>query len=208
LGRWERMRQQATRELLAYWNRLRGDELAPDRADFDLAAIRSTLSDLFMLDLDAAHQFPFLMAGTRLNAFFCAEQLGRSFLGLWQPQDARNVAAALTTAVEAACPILAAVNASPEGYRDADIEILLLPLRHGGYAASRLLGLATPAAQPPWVGLLPATHFKLRALRAIEAQPNWPNISKASALAFVAKSQTNERPADIRGHLRVFDGGK
>ena len=114
---------------MAYWNRLRGDELAPDRADFDLAAIRGTLSDLFMLDLDAAHQFPFLMAGTRLNAFFCAEQLGRSFLGLWQPQDARNVAAALMTAVEAACPILAAVNASPEGYRDADIEILLLPLR-------------------------------------------------------------------------------
>jgi hypothetical protein len=202
------MRQQATRELLAYWNRLRGDELVPDRADFDLAAIRSTLSDLFMLDMDAAHQFPFLMAGTRLNAFFCAEQLGRSFLGLWQPQDARNVAAALTTAIEAACPILAAVNASPEGYRDADIEILFLPLRHGGYAASRLLGLATPAAQPPWVGLLPATHFKLRAMRAIEAQPNWPNISKASALAFVAKSHTNERPADIRGHLRVFDGGK
>jgi hypothetical protein len=202
------MRQQATRELLAYWNRLRGDELVPDRADIDLAAIRSTLSDLFMLDMDAAHQFPFLMAGTRLNAFFCTEQLGRSFLGLWQPQDARNVAAALTTAIEAACPILAAVNASPEGYRDADIEILFLPLRHGGYAASRLLGLATPAAQPPWVGLLPATHFKLRAMRAIEAQPNWPNISKASALAFVAKSHTNERPADIRGHLRVFDGGK
>ncbi|MEI9915856.1 MAG: PAS domain-containing protein [Methylovirgula sp.] len=143
------MRQQATRELLAYWNRLRGDELAPDRADVDLAAIRGTLSDLFMLDLDAAHQFPFLMAGTRLNAFFCTEQLGRSFLGLWQPQDARNVAVALMTAIDAACPILAAVNASPEGYRDADIEILLLPLRHGGYAASRLLGLATPAAQPP-----------------------------------------------------------
>jgi hypothetical protein len=202
------MRQQATRELLAYWNRLRGDELAPDRADVNLAAIRGTLSDLFMLDLDAAHQFPFVMAGTRLNAFFCAEQLGRSFLGLWQPQDARNVATALMAAIDAACPILAAVSASPEGYRDADIEILLLPLRHGGYAATRLLGLATPAAQPPWVGLLPAAQFKLRALRTIEVHPNWANISKASALAFAAKARTNERPTDIRGHLRIFDGGK
>lgn len=202
------MRQQATRELLAYWNRLRGDELAPDRADIDLAAIRGTLNDLFMLDLDTAHQFPFLMTGTRLNAFFCAEQLGRSFLGLWQPQDARNIAAALMTAIEAACPILAAVSASPEGYRDADIEILLLPLRHGGHAASRLLGLASPAAQPPWVGLLPVPHFRLRAVRAIEAHPNWPNISKASALALAAKARISERPADIRGHLRVFDGGK
>jgi hypothetical protein len=202
------MRQQATRELLAYWNRLRGDELAPDRADIDLAAIRGSLSDLFMLDLDAAHQFPFLMSGTRLNAFFCTEQLGRSFLGLWQPQDARHVASVLMTAIEAACPIIAAVSASPEGYRDADIEILLLPLRHGGYAASRLLGLASPAAQPPWVGLLPATHFKLRAVRMVESHTHWPSISKASALALTAKSRTSERPADIRGHLRVFDGGK
>jgi hypothetical protein len=208
LGGNGRMRQQATRELLAYWNRLRGEELAPDRADVDLAAIRGMLSDLFMLDLDAAHQFPFLMSGTRLNAFFCAEQLGRSFLGLWRPQDARNIAAALMTAIDAAYPILAAVSASPEGYRDADIEILLLPLRHGGHAASRLLGLATPAQQPQWVGLLPTAHFKLRALRRIEAYPGRASTSKASALAFAAKARTYERPTDIRGHLRVFDGGK
>ncbi len=148
------------------------------------------------------------MSGTRLNEFFCAEQLGRSFLGLWQPQDARNVAGALMTAIDAACPVLAAVSTSPDGYREADIEILLLPLRHGGYATSRLLGLATPAAQPPWVGLLPATHFKLRALRTIETSPGWASTSKASALALAANARTNERPIDIRGRLRVFNGGK
>ncbi len=112
------------------------------------------------------------------------------------------------TAIDAACPILAAVSASPEGYRDADIEILLLPLRHGGHAASRLLGLATPAQQPQWVGLLPTAHFKLRALRRIEAYPGWASKSKGSALAYAAKARTNERPIAIHRHLRIFNGGK
>ncbi len=44
---------------MAYWNRLRGEELAPDRADVNLAAIRGTLSDLFMLDLERRISSPF-----------------------------------------------------------------------------------------------------------------------------------------------------
>ncbi|WP_297299652.1 PAS domain-containing protein [uncultured Methylovirgula sp.] len=202
------MRQGATRELLTYWNRLRGDRAAPDRAEIELAAIRGSLRDLFMLDLDPAHQFPFLMTGTRLNAFFCGEQLGRSFLSLWQPQDARTIATALMTAIDAACPVLAAASAHPEGYRDADLEILFVPLRHGGQAPTRLLGMATPTVQPPWVGLLPVPHFNLRALRAVEADSGWMNLSKASALALAARARVTERPADIRGHLRIFEGGK
>ncbi|MGP8231472.1 MAG: PAS domain-containing protein [Methylovirgula sp.] len=202
------MRQQATRELLAYWNRLRGTRPAPDRAEIDLAAIRGSLADLFVLNLDAAHQFPFLMAGTRLNAFFCTELLGRSFLSLWAPQDARNIAAGLMTVVDAACPIIAASAAHPEGYRDADIEILLLPLRHAGFSQTRVLGLATPAVQPPWVGLLPAPHLTLRALRTVEVEIGWAHSTDTSLPAHAPHMWSAQRPMDIRGHLRIFDGGK
>lgn len=203
----KRMRQTATRELLAYWNRLRGDRPAPDRAEIDLAAVRGSLNDLFMLDVDAAHQFPFLMAGTRVNAFFCTEHLGRSFLTLWAPQDARSVATALMTAIDASSPIVMAAEAHPEGYRDADIELLFLPLIHGGFAQTRILGLATPAVQPPWVGLLPVPQFNLRALRAVEADSGWKARASAGTLAF-AQAKMAERPLDIRAHLRVFEGGK
>ena len=201
------MRQQATRELLAYWNRLRGTRSTPDRAEIDLAAIRGSLADLFMLDLDTAHRFPFVMAGTRLNAFFCSELRGRSFLNLWGPQDGREIAAALMGMLEAACPIIAAGAAHPEGYRDADIEILLLPLRHGGLSQARILGLATPAVQPPWVGLLPVPHLALRALRPVETESAWEhsNTTFLSQTPHVWKAQ---QPADIRSHLRIFDGGK
>jgi hypothetical protein len=202
------MRQAATRELLAYWNRLRGQRPAPDRAEIDLAAVRRSLNDLFMLDVDAAHQFPFLMAGSRLNALFCGEHLGRSFLTLWRPQDARSVAAALMTAVDAACPVVAAAEAHPEGYRDADIELLFLPLNHGAFEQTRILGLATPSVQPPWVGLLPLVHFNLRALRAVEADSGWKRQANETVLPLAVQSKMGRRPADIRAHLRVFDGGK
>jgi hypothetical protein len=202
------MRQAATRELLAYWNRLRGERPAPDRADIDLAAVRGSLNDLFMLDVDAAHRFPFLMAGSRINAFACAENLGRSFLTLWAPQDARRIATALATVIEAACPVVAAAEAHPEGYRDAEIEFLFLPLSHGGFAQTRILGLATPAVQPPWVGLLPAANFNLRALRAVEADSSWKGRPNGTTLALAAQAKMADRPTDIRAHLRVFDGGK
>lgn len=203
-----KMRQQATRELLAYWNRLRGTRPTPDRAEIDLAEIRGSLADLFVLNLDAAHQFPFLMAGTRLNAFFCAELLGRSFLSLWAPQDARSIAAGLTTVVDAACPIIAASAAHPEGYRDADIEILLLPLRHGGLSQARILGLAAPAVQPPWVGLLPVPHLTLRAMRTVEAESGWARSANTSLLSHAPHVWSAQKPTEIRGHLRIFDGGK
>jgi hypothetical protein len=202
------MRQAATRELMTYWNRLRGSRPMPDRADIDLAAIRSSLSDLFMLDVDAAHRFPFLMAGTRINALFCAELLGRSFVDLWAFQHARNIAAALLTIIDAACPVLAAASAHPEGYRDADIEILLLPLQHGGFGQSRVLGLATPAVQPPWVGLLPAPQLNLRALRAIEIETPWSDRPIPSTWTLAANIRATDSPVDVRGHLRVFEGGK
>ncbi|MGC2050297.1 MAG: PAS domain-containing protein, partial [Methylovirgula sp.] len=78
----------------------------------------------------------------------------------------------------------------------ADLEILLLPLRHNGYAQARILGLMTAAARPTWLGLLPVDQFTLRSLRAIDdgelPAPPLPEPLKAK----------------MHGHLRVFPGGK
>ena len=69
------MRQAATRELFDYWNRLRGERGAPERSEVDLAAISKLLADTFLLEIDVAHRFPFLMSGSRVNALFCDEPL-------------------------------------------------------------------------------------------------------------------------------------
>ncbi len=196
------MRQAATRELFDYWNRLRGKRGAPERSEVDLAAISKVLADTFLLDIDVAHRFPFLMSGSRVNALFCAEQKNRSFLDLWSPRDMHNVAAVLLTVIDAACPVVACAEARPEGYAKADLEILLLPLRHNGYAQARILGLMTAAARPTWLGLLPVDQFALRTLRAID-DGELPNPPELQPLAVERRDA-----AETRAHLRVFPGGK
>ena len=172
-----------------------------DRADIDLAAIRGTLSDLFMLDLDAAHQFPFLMSGTRLNAFFCARTIG--------PIISRPLATAGCTQRRRRTDDgdRSRVSDSRRGQR---FTRRLSRRRYRDFASSaaarrlrRLTSARTcDAGSTTTVGWsFTATHFKLRALRTIEAHPNWPNIEQSFGIGFRGES-ANKRTA--RGHSRTF----
>jgi hypothetical protein len=195
------MRQAGTRELFDYWNRLRGERGAPERSEIDLAAIRTLLSDIFLLDVDADHYFPFLMSGSRVNALFCGEQKSLSFLDLWPRHEHHNLAAVLMTVIDAACPIVVCAEAKPEGYAKADLEILLLPLYRNGHAQPRILGHIAPAAKPTWLGLLAVEPLTLRSLRAID-ETVLPELG-----AQFSEPQRREG-AEMRRHLRVFQGGK
>jgi hypothetical protein len=79
------MRQASTRDLFAYWNALRGSRKAPDRAEIDPGAIRSSLPDVFLLRLDAQHRYPFRIAGTSVCALFGHELRDTAFQALWSP---------------------------------------------------------------------------------------------------------------------------
>lgn len=195
------MRQPGTRELFDYWNRLRGTRGAPERSDIELAAMRGLLADIFMLDVDAAHRFPFLMSGTRVNALFCGGQKGRSFLDLWPPREIHNIGAVLLTVVDAACPVVACAHAQPEGYARAELEILFLPLRHNGYAQARILGIMAASTKPSWLGLLPVELLTLRSLRAIDESVE----CDAAGTKFEPPPRLGP---GIRRHLRVLEGGK
>ncbi len=198
------MRQAGTCGLFDYWNRLRGERDAPERSEIDLAAISGLLRDIFMLEVDAGHRFPFVMSGSRVNALFCAEQKSCSFLDLWPLQEAHNIAAVLLTVVDAACPVLACADARPEGYAKADLEILLLPLHHNGHAQTRILGLLATAAKPTWLGLLAIEQLTLRSLRAID-DTALPAVTPPGA-QFSGPLRLGA--AEIRRHLCVFQGGK
>jgi hypothetical protein len=198
------MRQPGTRELLDYWNRLRAGRDAPERSEIDLAAIRGLLHDIFMLEVDAGHRFPFVMSGSRVNALFCAEQKSRSFLDFWPLREAHNMAAVLLTVVDAACPVVVCAEARPEGYAKADVEILLLPLHHNGHAQARILGVLSTAAKPTWLGLLPSQQLTLRSLRAIDDTV----LPVITPLGAQFSGPRRLEATEIRRHLRVFQGGK
>ena len=78
------MKHPSNRELFDYWNKRRGDRLAPERADIEPAAIRQVLGDTFVLERERHRNHLFRLAGTRLCALFGRELKGESFVKLWQ----------------------------------------------------------------------------------------------------------------------------
>jgi hypothetical protein len=196
------MKQAATRELYAYWNDLRGRRAAPDRAEIDPAAIRNILADTFMLDVDVGRNFPFRLSGSRLNALFCDEQKGRSFLELWSAAEAYNLAAILMTVADVACPIIATASAAPKGYGEHELELLFLPLRHE--TRGRILGSLSLFRKPPWLGLLPADGLRLKSLATVNDAHTSTSLSTFLHPPRIHPSQGFE----THGHLRVFRGGR
>lgn len=166
------MRQQATRDLYSYWNALRRQRAAPDRAEIDPAAIRSVLSDTFMIEADRDSLFPLRLSGVRVNALWARDLKGRSFLDLWG-EDRANVAAVLMTVMDGACPVVAGAQTRLAGRAPVDLELLLLTLRHHGRTHARVLGSLVATNLPEWVGLIPIERLELRSLRILSgAQPS------------------------------------
>ena len=163
------MRHKAVKELFLYWNDLRGERTAPERNEMDPNAIRHILADTFQLDIDTERKFPFRLAGTRVNALFGAEQKGRSFLDLWRPEEAHNIATVLLTVADGACPVIAGAAASAKGENEVALELLFLPIRHYGKTHARILGIVAPLKTPAWIGALPIGQINLRSLRVVES---------------------------------------
>jgi hypothetical protein len=194
------MRQAATRELFAYWDRLRKGRAAPERADIDPAAIRNVLADTFLLEIDAACTFPLRLSGTRLNALWLCEQKGRSFLDLWADEERRDVMALLLTVLDGANPVITGISAAPPGRQSMDMELLLLPLRHNGRTHARVLGCIAAATHEPWFGLLAADKLVLKSMRVIAP-------SAAGETLPVLWPGAISKPPQRRGHLTVYAGG-
>jgi hypothetical protein len=195
------MRQQATRELYSYWNSIRRQRSAPDRADIDPTAIRSILGETFMIEADAEATFPLRLSGARLNALMLQELKGRSFLALWG-EDRANVAAVLWTVMDGAVPVVAGVGAAPAGRPPLDLEMLLLPLRHHGRTHARILGAIACARHADWLGLIPVERLELRSLRimsASNARVELPLMKRQPA----PPERTGQRP-----YLRLVSGGR
>jgi hypothetical protein len=162
------MRQAATLELYEYWNQLRGARLSPERAEIDPVAIRHILADTMILESDDERRFPVRISGTRLNALFLDEQKGHSFVGLFAPEERQAVGAMIQSVLDEARPVVAGLTAAPEDARPANLELLLLPLRHQGKTHARVLGALTPTAIPAWLGLRPASCLRMVAMRFID----------------------------------------
>ena len=201
------MKHQASRILHAYWDKLRGERVAPERSEIDPVAIREILPDTFICEVDNATDHPFRLAGTRLCALFGRELKGHGLSTLWRAGPALPAApeaqALVDTVLAEARGLVAGLRARSHSGKELDLELLLLPLRHGGRTHSRLLGCVSPSAPFPWMGLDPIEELSLTSVRVLRSP-----VEELDDVVFLPARPTPCTPIERRSRFTVHAGGK
>ena len=185
-----------TQQLHAYWTERRGERCAPERADIDPADIRRILGDSHVLSCDAGEEARFRVAGTKLCALFGRELRGEPFASIWDTDSATAMADIVRIVADEGIGVVAGASAQSGEDLHADLEMLLLPLKHNGRIGTRLIGSLAPLTQAFWLGMWPAMPLRLGTIKYV-AQDTVPT-SVAGLRA--------PRPAGTR--LTVIDGGR
>jgi hypothetical protein len=203
------MKHAASRILFTYWNTLRGERSAPERGEIDPVALREVLSDTFVCEVDAATGHPFRLAGSRVCGLFGRELKGLGFSGLWDPSPtpigARDAEALVDTVLSEARAVVAGLRGTTRSLAVLDLELLLLPLRHGGRTHSRLLGCMSAAQPAPWAGLDPVIQLDLASVRVV-CRPE--AIDEPGALLPPTRPVVLASVPERRGPFTVYRGGR
>jgi hypothetical protein len=132
-----------TTALLNYWRDLRGEALAPARADIDPGVIREVLTQVFFLGHEAPGAYRIRLAGSLICDAHKIGLRGHSFLSIWADDDRLQVKIALEGMMRGGDPLV--INASADaGPYASSIELLLCPLRGPKGLVDRVFGLFQP----------------------------------------------------------------
>ena len=207
------MRHQATRELHAYWDVMRGERTAPDRQDFDPVAIRSVLGDTFMLDVEPAATYSVCLSGERVNRLFNLGLKGQSFISLFAAPEQAKMAKLCASICDESLPVVAGLLAAPQGHTPIALEMVLLPVRHFSKTHARILGAISPAFSPEWLGEAPIEPISLVSIRMLIADHRQRRnlASPGNTLRRASEIQAsacNILPVARRAHLTVYNGGR
>lgn len=208
------MKHESVRELYAYWNRIRGDQPAPQRGEIDPADLRRILGDIFILEAVDADNYMFRLAGTRVCGAYCREMKGSNFLDVWSARD-RTVLKRLLSAVtdEAAVAVLGVSGVNDRGNHLA-FEALLLPLRNQRPRPDRMIGVFSPVDPPYWLGVQPIVRQEISGLRLINYDESRLDLTldrrplKAVAPTAAPEPPARGEPATRRRPFIVVKGGK
>jgi hypothetical protein len=201
------MKASANRDLFEYWNKRRGSRMAPERGDIEPNAIRHVLGDSFFLIADAAANYPFRLAGTRMCALFGRELKSESFFNLWNKADQPTLRNLVKVVVDEKIGVVAqATGRTTDGAPlIVNLELLLLPLLQRGPLDARVLGALVPLKVPFWLGARFIGLLELGALRHVGPQlEQFP----APRLLSAAPGGPARQARPIRHRLMVYDGGR
>jgi hypothetical protein len=193
-----RMKHSSTKELFAYWDKRRGLQLAPERADIEPGDIRRVLADTFILACERS-EHPFRLAGTKICALFGRELKGQAFTYLWDAKTLPAIEDLLAVVGEETVGVVASVVGETGDGFGLNLELLLLPLGTKGRGPARLIGTLAPMEIPYWMGVKPLASLILGGLRHVG-----PAVDRVEPPLFVAAPDN----ARLRHGLIVHDGGR
>lgn len=213
----QKMKQQQTRALYAYWNELFLEHGIPERSLIEPSSISRVLGDTFILETSDASQTRYRLAGTRLCSAFGKELKSLEFAASWQEDEKATITNILDSIAGESIVALLGSNARSESGRTIALETLVLPLLHNQQTNKRLLGITTPVHQPYWLGSDPIIEQNLTSMRIIDpsrdAEPFNTRITVLKAKPSTPQTTSIIRPTQLPngkkvGHLVVFEGGK
>ena len=191
------MKHPTSRMLFSYWDGLRGERAAPERGEIEPGEIRHILADTFILEIGPDRRADIRLGGTRLCALFGRELKGQPLHELW-PADAQDEMQHFIDIVvdETAGLVVGLVGATADDAQ-VDLEMILLPLRHGGKTHARVMGAMAPMTVPAWIGVHPVTHLRTVSHRVIR-----PSGRPLPAASF------SEGAVETRQRLVLHHGGR
>ncbi|HYJ59579.1 MAG TPA: PAS domain-containing protein [Methyloceanibacter sp.] len=170
------MQQPTSRQLYAYWDRVRNGRVAPRRFEIEPAKIASLLPQTFIAEHTGMLGYRFRLAGTEICKQFGRELRGADLLGLWETGDRDAFDSLLHNVFTDAAVGHGRFRAFAANNREASFEFVLLPLIHAGDAVNRILGAITAVDPPFWLGAEPLLRQEI-----VEINVHWPDGAPAFA---------------------------
>ena len=200
------MRQETSKKLFSYWNRLCGNRPAPERSEIEPSDIRDILGDTFILEVSQRMRtISFRLAGTRLCAAYGRELKGLGSLALWQEDDNFEVAQSISQVYRDQIPVLISYTGATDDSRFVEFEAILLPLMPAADGNARILGIAAPRKQPFWLGAEPIVSNHLQHIRPIEVTAETPPLAPHGDYPEIGEDTAAPRRV---AHLTVIEGGR
>lgn len=203
------MQNKTSQILYAYWNEVRGSNLAPRRFDIEPGAIASILSETFILERLDSRRAPFRLAGSRISENFGGDLRGRNFLDLWLDSDRPDLEQDLATLADKGAVAVIEFEASRRNGDKVTFEATILPLLHLRQVVTRYIGSISTQDAPYWLETEPLTIGAIvkREIVWPDGRPH-PVIERLSRQSPFLPAMHGARVVRFdRRQFRVLEGG-
>lgn len=203
------MKQNSSKLIYAYWNKVRNGRTAPHRFEIQPAEIPSLLPEIFIAECAGMLNYRIRLAGTRICEQFGRELRGVDLLELWEPEDREGLANVLHNIVTDAAVGHIHFAAIADDERHADFEMILMPLIHTGASINRIMGCITALEAPFWLGTVPLTAFELRTVDLVwpDGSPHFLRDTPPPQPPLAISTENSHIAGDGKRQFRVYEGG-